>query len=159
MSTTDITIRPASQQDLVTINQLITTAVMTWDLPERVKRLSLPSYFYNDVDLKHFEIIVAVQNKIIVGVAACEEVNPAELPGNKTGLLLHGLYIDPDSQKQSIGTHLLKEIEKRTSDKGLDGLLVKAQKDAIPFFIKQGMQPLKTNNPAKDFENRLWKKI
>lgn len=157
MSTTDITIRPASQQDLVTINQLIAAAVMTWDLPERVKRLSLPSYFYNEVDLKHFEIIVAVQNKIIVGVAACEEVNPEELPANKTGLLLHGLYIDTDSQKQSIGTQLLIEIEKITKDKGLDGLLVKAQKDAIPFFIKQGMQPLKITNPDKNYEKRFWK--
>ncbi len=39
-----VPIRPANQADLETINGVIESAVMTWRLPDRVKRLSLPSY-------------------------------------------------------------------------------------------------------------------
>ncbi len=44
MQTTDIDIRLAGHADLEAINRVIEVAVMTWDLPDRVKRLSLPAY-------------------------------------------------------------------------------------------------------------------
>ena len=55
-SVTDLTLkslnlRPAAPDDLEEVNQVIEAAVMTWDLTERVKRLSLPSYRYNAHDL------------------------------------------------------------------------------------------------------------
>ena len=44
MNTGDIRIRPVDETDLDALNRVIGAAVMTWALPERVKRLSLPVY-------------------------------------------------------------------------------------------------------------------
>lgn len=43
-------LRPASPADLGEISALIERAVMTWRLPERVKRLALPSYIGGGLD-------------------------------------------------------------------------------------------------------------
>ena len=55
-----INLRPALKTDLDAINRVIEAAVMTWKLPERVKRLSLPSYRYTLADFAHLEMVVAV---------------------------------------------------------------------------------------------------
>ena len=36
---------------------------MGWQLPERVKRLALPSYRYNEMDLKYYSLVVAERNE------------------------------------------------------------------------------------------------
>ena len=54
-----ITVRLAKISDLPEINRLIEAAEMTWKLPDRVKRLALSSYFYNEIDFAHLEIIIA----------------------------------------------------------------------------------------------------
>ena len=54
-----IWLRPATQVDLAAINAVIERAVMTWQLPERVKRLTLPSYRYSAHDLEHLHIVIA----------------------------------------------------------------------------------------------------
>jgi hypothetical protein len=59
MQTTDIDIRLAGQADLEAINRVIEAAVMTWDLSDRVIRLSLPVYRYDCVDLDHLDIVLA----------------------------------------------------------------------------------------------------
>ena len=59
MNSADINIRPANEDDLDAINGVIEAAVMSWQLPERVKRLALPSYRYNAMDLKYFSLAVA----------------------------------------------------------------------------------------------------
>ena len=38
-----------------------------------------------------------------------------------------------------------------------DGLLVKAQADAIGFFTSLGMKRLAVEDPARDYEHRFWK--
>ena len=71
MKRADITLRTARQADLEAINRVIEAAVMTWDLPERVKRLSLPSYRYTSVDFEHFEIVVAEDDRqSMLGIGA-----------------------------------------------------------------------------------------
>lgn len=159
MSVPDITIRPAEIADLDNINKLIEAAIMNWDLPERVKRLSLPSYYYNEIDLQHFDIDVAVHDNKIIAVIAYVQAESGDLPKGKTGLFLHGIYVHPGLQKTGIGSLLITGLEKIASHKKLDGLLVKAQKDAIPFFIKQGMNVLEVTDTNKDYENRYWKEI
>jgi len=52
-------IRPARQIDLDAINRVIEAAVMTWDLPARVRRLSLASYSHTLLDLQHLDMVVA----------------------------------------------------------------------------------------------------
>ena len=45
MQANDIDIRPAGQADLEAINRVIEAAVMTWHLPDRVKRHALDGKF------------------------------------------------------------------------------------------------------------------
>ena len=154
----EIIIRAASRADLVAINQLIEKAVMTWQLPERVKRLALPSYRYDELDLQHFSMVVATDDDNIVGIAAWE-TEYCLGPDDKKGLLLHGLYVNPEQQRRGIGGQLLKAVEASARSQHADGLLVKVQKDAEDFFSTQGLYRLAVQDPNRDYENRYWKAL
>lgn len=152
-----ITLRAASKQDLDAINLVIETAVMNWQLPDRIKRLALPSYRYTPIDYEHLDILVAeTAEQDIVGVAGCEMAGPDEVPG-KQALLLHGLYVKPEFQHQGIGSQLFKGIEALVAKHQCDGLLVKAQTDAVGFFESRGMQKLETSMPHRNYAHRFWK--
>ena len=100
MNAPSVNYRSADESDLIGINAVIERAVMSWDLPERVKRLSLPSYRYQADDLDHLELWVAEAPRVgIVGVAAWEPAAAGDTPEGKRALLLHGLYIAPDRQR------------------------------------------------------------
>lgn len=160
MNKTDIQIRAATSADLPAINQVITAAVMGWSLPERVKRLSLPSYRYTEQDLKHLIMVVAETDAAgIVGVAAWEPAEARHCPAGKTGMLLHGIYVDPSAQHSGYGSALLKDAEAVARIARVDGLLVKAQADATPFFIHHGMQALEANDERRNYAHRYWKTI
>jgi predicted N-acetyltransferase YhbS len=154
----NITIRKASATDLDAINQVIEAAVMTWDLPERVKRLSLPSYRYTTLDLDHFEMVVAEdERRFIIGIAAWEQADARDAPAGYSALLLHGLYVDPAFHHQGIGRLLFHAAEMFAREHRYDGLLVKAQVDAAGFFISQGMTRLGAEEPSRQYANRYWK--
>ncbi len=55
MPTVDVKVRAETKIVLDAINHVIEAAVMIWDLPERVKRLSLSSYYYTEQDLNHYQ--------------------------------------------------------------------------------------------------------
>ena len=155
-----ISIRQAKESELEVINDIIRTCVFTWNLSDRVKRLTVSSYQYNSFDLEHFEIFVAIDaSKRIVGVVTLEEINTLELSEGQTGLLLHGLYVEPAFQNQRIGQQLLQFSLQRVKSKELDGLLVKAQVDANSFFKQQGFEHLQVIDADKDYLYRWWKKI
>ena len=152
-------ISPAQKKDLDAINRVIEAAIMRWNLPERVKRLSLPSYFYNEQDLQHLDIVIAKLSGDIIGVASWELADSKDTPENQAGLLLHGLYVHPDHQHQGVGKKLLQSAEQAIRDKDLNGLLVKAQADAITYFINQGMTEIEIQNTSRDYAHRLWKEV
>jgi len=67
---------------------------MTWNLPQRVKRLSLPSYRYTGIDFDHFEMVVAEDDRqTTIGIAAWEPADAKDAPAGHTALLLHGIYL------------------------------------------------------------------
>lgn len=160
MNTPDIQIRAATGADLPAINQVIEAAVMGWDLPERVKRLALPSYRYNALDLKHLIMVVAQTDAAgIVGVAAWEPAETRDCPAGKSGMLLHGLYVDPAAQGCGYGSALLADAEAAARLARVDGLLVRAQADAVPFFTHRGMRPLASGDARRDYAHRYWKDL
>lgn len=150
--------RAAGQADLPAINGVIERAVMTWRLPDRVKRLSVPLYRYNEMDLGHPEVCVAEDGVGIVGVAAWEPAETSDHPEGRHGLLLHGLYVDPGRQRLGIGSGLLDACVRRSRELGLEGVLVKAQADAEPFFRKLGLDRVPVQDASRDYSLRYWQK-
>ena len=152
--------RPATPDDLPAINRVIDAAVMGWQLPERVKRLALPGYRYDRLDLEHLAIqVVEDVAGDIAGVVACGPASATDIPADGTGLLLHGLYVHPSRQGQGIGRSMLQLAEDQARQQGYDGLLVKAQPDARGFFEARGMTRLDSRNPDRDYQYRYWKPV
>ncbi|MDZ7804576.1 GNAT family N-acetyltransferase [Thiohalophilus sp.] len=152
-------LRQANSRDLPELNAVIEAAVMGWNLPERVKRLALPSYRYDEHDLDHLDLWVAQIPPALVGVVALEPADRRELPNGQCGLLLHGLYVHPEYQHQGIGRQLLQLAEQQVRERQLDGLLVRAQSGAGEFFAAQGMQTLETRDEGRDYQYRYWKTV
>jgi len=160
MSTMKINIRPAKHEDLDNINRVIEAAIMTWNLPERVKRLSLSSYLYTSIDFDHLDIVVVEDDSHgIVAIAAWEQADANDVPDGKTALLLHGIYVHPLHQRQEIGQQLLKRAEQAVLQHHFDALLVKAQTGAEGFFLKQGMSLLPVENTERHYASRYWKSV
>lgn len=144
--------------DLDALNAVVEACLMEWNLPTRVKRLALGSYLYGESDLTFMQFLLAVTTGgQVVGVAALELAAERELPARRSGLLLHGLYVSPEQQRQGIGSRLVKAALAATRSQGLDGLLVKAQREAIGFFQSSGFRPLPLDFPDTDYANRWWK--
>ncbi|MEZ5453106.1 MAG: GNAT family N-acetyltransferase [Thiothrix sp.] len=150
-------IRPTTIQDLPAINRVIDAAVMGWKLPERVKRLALPSYRYDAADIQHLSVqVIEMAADGIVAVAAWEPADPRDTPGRQSGLLLHGLYVHPDVQQQGLGKRLLQEVKQAALACGYAGVLVKAQADAESFFAACGLQKLPVEDTARHYAGRYW---
>jgi predicted N-acetyltransferase YhbS len=135
------TIRRAHAVDLDEINRVIEAAVMNWSVPERVKRLSLQSCRYVEFDFQNQQFFVAVdESDHIIAVAVCERADVRDTPDSVKGMLLHGLYVDPDFKGRGAGSALIEASIAATRRAGLRGLLVKAHKDAVGFFVARGFR-------------------
>lgn len=158
MNASDIEIRAGTAADLRAANTVVEAAVMTWDLPERVKRLSLPAYRYQAHDLEHLALVLAVDPVgAVVGVAAWEVAEPGDAPLGAHALLLHGIYVMPRSHRAGVGSRLLEAAETAAFEGGFDGLLVRAQRDAEGFFLKRDFDLLPVEDQGRDYPHRLWK--
>jgi len=154
------TLRPASPFDLRTVNGVIETAIHTWELPARVKRLSVPLYRYSEHDLDFLDLVVAEAEGIgIAGVAAWEQADPGDVPAGHRALLLHGIYVAPDQHRKGAGTRLFEAAEKAASSRGFDGVLVKAQLGAEHFFLALGLEPVAVQDDRRDYPHRFWKSV
>jgi len=80
MMNTQVSLRAADKTDLPAVNGVIERAIMGWKLPERVKRLSLPLYRYNEMDLEHLELCVAEAAGQIIALAAWEPAEASDIP-------------------------------------------------------------------------------
>jgi GNAT superfamily N-acetyltransferase len=90
-------------------------------------------------------------------VAALEEAAPGDLRPGQSGLLLHGLYVDPLYHGEGIGGRLLDAALEMVRERGMDGLLVKAQPDAVGFFQAMGMARLPVRDRERDYPHRFWR--
>lgn len=159
MHTDDLTLRTGTAADLDAANSVIDAAVMGWKLPERVKRLALPSYRYGGEDLKFLELVLAWEGERVVGVAAFEAADARDVPPDRHAALLHGLYVLPAHQRRGIGRRLLQAVEAHACAHGFDSLLVKAQADADGFFKASHMHPVPIQDCARDYPHRFWKSL
>jgi N-acetylglutamate synthase-like GNAT family acetyltransferase len=153
-------VRTATADDLDAINAIIERAVDTWELPERVKRLAMPAYRYGPDDLDALTMVVAeAPGGRLLGVAAWEQASDKDAPPQRRALLLHGLYVDPAQHGYGTGTRLLAEAELAAQRQQMDGVLVKAQRDAEGFFLVRGYHRLAAQDAGRDYPSRLWKPV
>lgn len=146
----DIELRPLASVDLDSADAVVEAAIMTWDLPGRVKRLSLASYRYDAHDLEHLTLLGAVDaGDAIVGVAAWEPASVADTPDGANGLLLHGIYVVPTLHHAGIGSRLIVAAIRAARQARFDGVLVKANPDAQGFFLAKGLRQLATDTDCQ----------
>ena len=156
MNPDEIVLEPLREADLPEVNAVVEQAIMGWNLPERVKRLSLPGYRYDSADLAHQQGLVARDAAgRIVGVAVWEAAPDEAVPGASNVYRLHGLYVAPTRQRQGIGRRLLAAVIHAVCDSGADSLVIRAQTDAVPFFQAMGLEHLPVADPARDYPNRF----
>ena len=151
-----VEIAPLGAADLPGVNAVVESAVMGWNLPERVKRLSLPSYRYQATDLVHQEGCVARADGTVVGVAVWEPAADEGGVGTGPVFLLHGLYVAPAWQRRGLGARLLRAARHAVCAAGAAGLLVRAQADAVPFFRAMGWQELPVQDEGRDYPHRFF---
>ena len=155
-----IRLRPLAAADLDSANAVIKAAVMTWSLPDRVKRLSLPSYRYDPNDLEHLTLMGALDTtNAIVGVAAWEPAGVADPPNGIKRLFLRGIYVIPTQHRTGIGSRLRDGAIQAARQGGFDGLLVKANPDAKGFFAAEGLHQLSTTDTRRDYPYRFWRDL
>ena len=151
-------LRRAEDRDLGQINEIISAAMNTWQLSERVKRLSLPLYQYRLPDFNNMDMVVAeTEEHELIGVAALE---PAAIPETTVGTvsaLLHGIYVAPEQVRRGIGSRLLDSVQSIAESKGFEGLLVKAHPGSISFFEASGFEKLPIEDQSRDYPYRYWK--
>ena len=153
-------LRPASPFDLLAVHGLIESAIYTWEVAERVKRLCVPLYRYSEHDLDFLDLVVAEAEPIgIVGVAAWEEADAGDTPAGHSALLLHGIYVAPDQHRKGIGARLFEAVEMAASLRGFDGVLVKAQPGAGDFFRALGLERVPVQDCSRDYPHRFWKSL
>ena len=152
--------RAVTAADLETVNQVVSDAVLAWGLPERVHRLATPALNYHAADLAHMSIaLLSESNGGGIGVAAWEEASRHQAPADTRAVLLHGLYVVPGYQRMGIGTRLTGLVLQWARDRGFDGVIVRAWRDALPFFSENGFQPSANGNPASQYPQQLWKPV
>lgn len=158
--TGSINLRMAEGADLEAVNELIEVAMDTWDLSDRVKRISLPLYRYQAHDLEHLQVVVAeTVDSRLVGVAAVEQPVSGTHDTGCCTAMLHGIYVAADDHRKGIGSLLLASIEKLASRENVDGLLVKARPEASSFFRARGFAALPVDNHSRDYPYRYFKHL
>lgn len=131
-------IRQGQFNDIASINSIIRAAVLGWDLSDRVKRLALPSLYYDELDFTHLHFLVAESS--VVDESQCSVVGVIvwDLSAAPDSVLVHGLFVRPDYQNRSLGRSLLGFLEDHLAKSGVIEIRVKAQKGAVGFFNRQG---------------------
>ena len=153
-----ITLRDARGSDLHSVNNLIAAAIDTWQLADRVKRISLPLYRYQEDDLRDMQLVVADSgDDEILGVAALEQAYATDLLDGLQTSVLHGIYVAPSLHRNGIGSRLLERIENMARSNGTEVLLVKARPEAIAFFSGRGFRKLSTRDNSRAYPYQFYK--
>jgi GNAT superfamily N-acetyltransferase len=135
-------IRRAALEDLSTVNDIVTAAVLGWPMAERLKRVALRVLTYDAVDLREMEVLLAEVDGLPVGVAAWDPGAVLQGGGVRRGALLHGLYVVPEAQGCGIGAALQRRIATRAAVAGCDALVVKSERVSVGYFERCGYRRL-----------------
>jgi GNAT superfamily N-acetyltransferase len=152
-------LRPVACADLGTVNAVVDSAVTTWGLPQRVLRLGLPSLRYTRTDLDHMTVHLAhCRQAATISDASFQDIHDARsavavvawepataatggdeaATTGRPALLLHGLYVVAHMQRAGLGRRLVEAAAEHARRGDFTELVVKAWRDALPFFLALG---------------------
>ena len=143
--------------ELAMVNRIIASAVESWPVAERLKRLSLPMLQYIEEDLAEFEFFLHPHRGDANGVAVLTRDTGLVGPYGTRCALLHGLYVHRDVQRSGVGRVLQQTVVARARELGCEGLLVKAQRVAKFYFEAQSYEECVTE--SVDYPHLYWKAI
>jgi GNAT superfamily N-acetyltransferase len=152
-------LRGATVEDLPAINTVVTSAVRTWALPERVLRLALTSLLYRESDFTHMAAVVAEDRTEAVAAATWETAASVDTPGGGAALLIHGIYVVPERQRAGLGRRLVEHADKMAGLLMLDGLAVKVWRDSEAFFSALGFVPFGDIDNDALYPRRMWRPL
>ena len=151
-------VRPVSQPDLDTINDVVAEATASWGLADRVRRLALPSLYYTESDLEQMTVVLLDQPDARgVGLATWEKAGDGELSPGLRAVLLHGLYVKPEWQRLGLGTNLLEFAENWARARGQDAIALRAWRQSEPFFTARGFRPWDRGRTPDLYPRGFWK--
>ena len=149
------TIESAASSDLPDINRVVAEAISAWTVSDRVKRLALPLYHYQLADLEELDFGKALDRSgTILGVVAWGAVGPEDTLGRQGEALLHGIYVAPAHQDRGVGKGLVEHARQRARQRGYQGFIVKASKDAMGFFERLGLD--RVESEAAKYPYLFW---
>jgi GNAT superfamily N-acetyltransferase len=143
------------------VNAIIAAAIDSWPLPARLRRLSVPVLAYRDDDFDAYAIALVhcagrSEGAPVGVVARCLETSVAD----GSYLFVHGLYLLPALQRRGIGRELLGRLEGEAVEARARGVLVKAERVALPFFLGAGYAQLAPGEgPGGDYPYRCWREL
>lgn len=152
-----VRIKTVAAPDLTVVNRIIASAVESWPVTDRLKRLSGPLLQYSESDLAEFQCFLFDQDSIGKGVAVLSRDTSFVGRHETRCALLHGLYVQADAQRSGIGRILLQTVANRVREAGGEGLLVKSQRVSRSYFEAQGYT--KYVSPNIDYPYLYWKAI
>ena len=80
----------------------------------------------------HFLVVVDRDDNVVAFASA--GTPSTELSSSKMAFELYKLYVSPAMGRRGIGKRLLKEIEKRVSNDGGNGIVLRSSMNALPFY-------------------------
>jgi predicted N-acetyltransferase YhbS len=150
--TSNLLFSKGTAADLPAINRIVSSAVMSWPMAERVKRLSVPVLCYDATDLTQFDVFVCERLGHPIGVALFD------LRHDQDAALLHGLYVLPIIQNQGVGNALMTAVFDAVRQQGIGGAWVRSERVSTQFFAQAQLERVSPRGPD-DYPNLFFKAI
>ncbi len=129
---------------------------MNWPIQKRLKRVSVAPLTYDESDLAHYGMLVALFRDEIVGIAAWE-ADVKRDQAAESGGLFHGLFVLPVLQRQGIGRALMDAVFSQAREQGVPGLLFKAQRVSRSYFEHLSFEAVAVND--SEYPWQYWKRL
>ena len=140
--------------DLAEINNVIAQSIQSWPTSERLKRLAMAPLQYRQPDLQDFEFLMCYKAHACLGIAAWQPNTPLSLGSTSVAagdlgsentvkaVLLHGLFVNAQTQACGIGGLLLDELTRQARQRGFVGIFVRAERFSTSYFEHKGFHQL-----------------
>lgn len=150
-----LTLREIDTDELATANDIVVSAIESWDMKPRLRRLVSQTYQYDAGDFDTMRLFL-LEDEHPQAMLAVEDYPGDEVNVNARILLLHGIYVRPERHGEGMGRQLLEATKALAREGGFAGVLVKAHASANGFFQATGMQELPITDERRDYPHRFW---